>query len=92
MNAPDAPFALDEAIAAGAGRVEPRVVCTAEDFSFCQKAVPGFFYRVGCTPPETQLGASAPNHSPRFHVDERCLKLGVKTLAALAVDWLSAND
>jgi metal-dependent amidase/aminoacylase/carboxypeptidase family protein len=54
--------------------------------------VPGFFYRVGCTPPETQLGASAPNHSPRFYVDERCLELGVKTLAALAVDWLSAND
>ena len=67
-------------------------VCAAEDFSFYQKAVPGFFYRVGCTPPETQLRASAPNHSPRFYVDEKCLKLGVKTLAALAVDWLSAND
>jgi amidohydrolase len=27
-------------------------VCGAEDFSFFQKEVPGFFYFVGCTPPE----------------------------------------
>ena len=66
-------------------------VCAAEDFSFYQKAMPGFFYRVGCTPPDRELRSSAPNHSPRFYVDENCLKLGVKTLSALALDWLSAN-
>ena len=67
-------------------------VCAAEDFSFFQKAVPGFFYRVGCTPPDRELRASAPNHSPRFYVDENCLKLGVRTLAALAFDWLQAHQ
>ena len=66
-------------------------VCGAEDFSFYQKAVPGFFYFMGCTPPERDAALAAPNHSPRFYVDESCLKLGVKTLAALAVDWLVAN-
>jgi amidohydrolase len=66
-------------------------VCGAEDFSFYQKVVPGFFFRVGCTPPERDLRAAAPNHSPRFYVDEGCLKLGLKALSALALDWLSAN-
>lgn len=63
-------------------------VCGAEDFSFYQKAVPGLFYRVGCTPPGKPIAQSAPNHSPRFFVDEACLKIGVRTLAALALDWL----
>jgi amidohydrolase len=66
-------------------------VCGAEDFSFYQKAVPGFFYFMGCTPPEKDARTAAPNHSPRFYVDENCLGLGVKTLCALALDWLSAN-
>ena len=66
-------------------------ICGAEDFSFYQKAVPGFFYFMGCTPPERDAGKAAPNHSPRFYVDESCLKLGVRTLSALALDWLAAN-
>jgi amidohydrolase len=63
-------------------------VCGAEDFSFYQKAVPGLFLRLGCTPPDTAIRDSAPNHSPRFFVDERCLALGVRVLATLALDWL----
>jgi amidohydrolase len=66
-------------------------VCGAEDFSFYQKQVPGFFYFVGCTPRDRDVSKAAPNHSPRFYVDEECLKLGVKSLSALALDWLSAN-
>ena len=66
-------------------------VCGAEDFSFYQKEVPGFFYFMGCTPTERDALTAAPNHSPRFYVDEKCLKLGVKTLSALALDWLAAN-
>jgi amidohydrolase len=66
-------------------------VCGAEDFSFFQKEVPGFFYFMGCTPPERDSNTAAPNHSPRFFVDESCLPLGVKTLSALALDWLAAQ-
>jgi amidohydrolase len=65
-------------------------VCGAEDFSFYQKVVPGFFFRVGCTPPERDLRTAAPNHSPRLFVDEACLPLGVRALATLAAAWLSA--
>ena len=66
-------------------------VCGAEDFSFYQKVVPGFFFRVGCTPPDREIRKAAPNHSPRLYLDEDCLPLGVKALSALALDWLRAN-
>ena len=77
---------------AGNGNVgEVDKVCGAEDFSFYQKAVPGFFFFIGCTPPDKDAGTAAPNHSPRFYVDENCLKQGVKLLSGLALDWLAAN-
>jgi amidohydrolase len=66
-------------------------VCGAEDFSFYQKAVPGFFFFIGCTPPDQDAETAAPNHSPRFYVDEACLKHGMKLLSGLALDWLAAN-
>jgi amidohydrolase len=66
-------------------------VCGAEDFSFYQKEVPGFFYFLGCTPPERDAKKAPTNHSPRFFVDEKVLRLGTETLAALALDWLAAN-
>jgi len=66
-------------------------VCGAEDFSFYQKEVPGFFYFIGCTARDKDVSKAAPNHSPRFYVDEECLKLGVKSLSALALDWLATH-
>jgi amidohydrolase len=57
-----------------------------EDFSYYQQRIPGFFYFLGITPPGTQR--AAPNHSPRFYVDESGLLLGVRSLARLAVDYL----
>src|SRR3954468_8433383 len=66
-------------------------ICGAEDFSFFQKEVPGFFYFLGCTPRDRDHTTAAPNHSPRFYVDEACLKIGRKSLAGLALDWLAAN-
>ncbi len=66
-------------------------VCGAEDFSFYQKVVPGFFFRVGCTPPDRDLRKVAPGHSPRLFVDEDCMPIGVRALSSLALDWLAAN-
>jgi amidohydrolase len=61
-----------------------------EDFSYYQQRIPGFFYFLGITPPGTQR--AAPNHSPRFYVDESGLLLGVRSLARLAVDYLGAKQ
>lgn len=67
-------------------------VCGAEDFSFYQKVVPGFFFRVGCTPRDRDLRTAAPNHSPRLFVDEECLPLGVRALSTLALEWLRTRS
>jgi amidohydrolase len=63
----------------------------SEDFSFFQQLVPGLFFFVGVTPPGTDPATAAPNHSPRFQVDERSLLLGVRALAQLACDFLESG-
>jgi amidohydrolase len=62
---------------------------TAEDFSRYQQRIPGVFFFLGITPPGTDPSKVAPNHSPRFYVDEAALPVGVRALAHLAVDYLS---
>lgn len=74
----------------GAVGVCPKT-CGAEDFSYYQRVVPGFFFFIGCTPKEKSCKDAASNHSPRFYVDESGLKLGVKSMATLALDWLAAH-
>ena len=67
-------------------------VMGSEDFSFFQRVVPGLFFFVGVTPGgAAELAKAAPNHSPRFFVDEGCLLPGVRALAQLACDFLEAN-
>jgi amidohydrolase len=67
-------------------------VCGAEDFSFFQQKVPGFFYFLGCSARDKDTRQAAPNHSPRFYVDESALKLGVRSLSALALDYLAKRS
>ena len=62
---------------------------TAEDFAFYQQAVPGLFFFIGGTPKD-RVGQAAPNHSPKFFVDESVLVPGMRAMANLAVDFLSA--
>jgi amidohydrolase len=76
---------------AGADQVvEPLPWTGAEDFSLYQERVPGVFLFLGTNPPGVATADAAPNHSPRFVLDEAALEVGVRALAALAVDTLSA--
>jgi amidohydrolase len=61
-----------------------------EDFSYYQQKVPGFFYFIGITPRGVDRKESAPNHSPRFFVDESALLLGVRSLSHLALDYMAS--
>ena len=70
--------------------VAPRIT-GAEDFSFYQEEVPGFFFFIGARPPGVAAADAVPNHSPLFYVDEDALLPGVKAMAGLAVDYLLAN-
>jgi len=62
-----------------------------EDFSYYQQKIPGFFYFVGITPPGTDRKQCAPNHSPRFYVDESALLLGVRSLTHLTLDYMASR-
>ncbi len=64
-------------------------VLGAEDFSFYQEKVPGLFFWIGTRPKSQTAEEAASNHSPLFYVDESGLKLGVRALANLAVDYLT---
>ncbi len=61
----------------------------AEDFSYYQKVVPGFFYRLGSGNPARGIVADA--HTPEFDVDEECLVVGVKVMANVLVDFLERH-
>lgn len=62
----------------------------AEDFSFFQQKVPGFFYFLGGMPKGKKASEVAAHHTPDFFIDESGFALGVKTLAGLTVDYMGA--
>ena len=70
--------------------VGPKVT-GSEDFSAYQKVIPGFFYFLGVTPKDLPPEKIGVNHSPLFMVDEAQLKLGVRTLASLVLDYLDGK-
>ena len=63
-------------------------VTGAEDFSFYQEEIPGFFFFIGARPPEIAPEDAIPNHSPYFYVDEAALLPAVKAMSLLALDYL----
>jgi amidohydrolase len=69
-------------------QVQPRVM-VAEDFSYFQQKVPGMFFFLGITPRDQDMMTAAPNHSPKFYIDESALVQGVRAMSAVAVDFLS---
>ncbi|HET7500146.1 MAG TPA: amidohydrolase [Kofleriaceae bacterium] len=74
--------------AAGQDRVsEGKKLTGSEDFSYYQQRIPGLFYLVGVTPPDHEH--AAPNHSPRFYVDEAGLPVALRSLATLAASYLA---
>jgi metal-dependent amidase/aminoacylase/carboxypeptidase family protein len=60
----------------------------AEDFSFFANEVPGLFLFVGGKPLSVPKEVSVSHHTPDFYVDESGMKLGVKTLLNLTLDYM----
>ena len=72
--------------------IVPPPITGAEDFSFFQEQVPGFFFFIGGRPVDVPVSEAIPNHSPYFYVDEGALPLGVHAMSRLAVDYLRAGS
>ena len=66
-------------------------VTGAEDFSFYQEEIPGFFFFIGVRPPEIAPADAVSNHSPFFDADEAALLPGVRAMSQLAVDFLDQH-
>jgi len=74
------------------GRVEEVLPRTgAEDFSIYAERVPGLFFWLGIRSRGVAPEDAAPNHSPRFVLDEAALPLGVRAMSHLAIDYLSGT-
>jgi len=62
-------------------------VTGAEDFAFYANEVPSLFLFLGGMPPNAEN--PAPHHTPDFYVDDAGMKLGVRTLCYLTIDYMN---
>jgi len=69
---------------------ESSPIMGAEDFSYYQKEIPGFFYFLGINAPGVSADEAPTNHSPYFTVNDAALETGVRSLANLALDYLAS--
>ncbi|MEM8524557.1 MAG: amidohydrolase [Bacteroidota bacterium] len=60
----------------------------AEDFSFFAREAPGLFLFLGGKPKDVSIFDAAPHHTPDFYIDESGMKLGVKSLCNLTLDYM----
>lgn len=62
-----------------------------DDFSFFAHAVPGFYFNVGIAAPNLPASEIAPNHSPRFKIDEAGLIFGLRAIMHATVDIMNGS-
>jgi amidohydrolase len=67
----------------------PKPQMGAEDFSYYQRVIPGFFYFLGVG--NKAKGITAMIHTPEFDVDEDSLVVGVKVMTNVVIDYLDRN-
>jgi amidohydrolase len=94
VNDPALTEAMAPTLARVAGENKVQVVqkvMGSEDFSFFQRVVPGLFFFLGVVPEGQNPLDVAPNHSPRFFIDEKSLQVGVRALSHVACDFLEAR-
>lgn len=64
-------------------------VTMGEDFSEYQKKVPGLFFFLGAYNPDLKFERQPVHHTPDFFIDESALKLGVKAMLYLTLDYMA---
>jgi amidohydrolase len=72
-----------------ANLIAPKPQMGAEDFSYFQKVIPGFYYFLGVG--NRAKGITAMIHTPEFDVDEESLVIGVKVMANVLLDYLDRH-
>jgi amidohydrolase len=70
--------------------INSKAVTGAEDFSFFQQEVPGVYLWLGGKPLDVAEVDSPAHHTPEFYVDDSGMKLGVKVLTNLTIDYMKS--
>ena len=69
--------------------ISPKPQMGAEDFSYFQRVVPGFYYFLGVG--NRAKGITAQIHTPEFDLDEDSLVIGVKVMSNVLLDYLDRH-
>jgi amidohydrolase len=64
----------------------------AEDFSYFQKEIPGFYFFVGAKPLDVDEKDATGHHTPDFYLDESGFIYGVKSFVNLTVDYMNSKS
>lgn len=77
---------------AGKGKaILSKPVTGAEDFAFYQEQIPGLFMWLGGKPLDVPEAESPAHHTPEFYVDDSGMKLGVRVLTNLTLDYMEQH-
>jgi metal-dependent amidase/aminoacylase/carboxypeptidase family protein len=66
-------------------------VAMAEDFSFYQEKIPGFFFFLGAYPADRKPDKSPVHHTADFMIDEKAFVTGVRAMVHLTMDYMFMN-
>ena len=78
-----------ERVASPENLIISKAVTGAEDFAFFANEVPSVFLFLGGKKKGMSVIDAAPHHTPDFFIDESGMKLGVRTLCNMAVDYMT---
>lgn len=70
--------------------INAKAVTGAEDFSFFQEEIPGVYLWIGGKPLDVSEADSPAHHTPEFYADDAGMKLGVKLLTNLTLDYMAS--
>ncbi|HLT71882.1 MAG TPA: M20/M25/M40 family metallo-hydrolase, partial [Cyclobacteriaceae bacterium] len=72
--------------------VRIHAVTGAEDFSFFQEKVPGFFFFVGARPENLDPSKVPSHHTPDFMIDDSAMITGLKAMLNVTLDYMYLPD
>jgi amidohydrolase len=94
-NDPALTRALTPALFRAAGEqnvvADAPVLTGSEDFPYFTQDIPGLYVLLGARPPGISAAKAAPNHSPRFDIDEAAMSVGVAAHVNVALDFLQGR-
>ena len=64
-------------------------VMGGEDFAYFSNIIPGFYYRLGTTKPGTKSGGV---HTPTFTADDGAVRVGMRVMSNIVLDYLKHHS